>query len=127
MSREIAPPPVAAPPSGWRQELVGLDEPVPTPDGRLIQPVGLDNAATTPAMHAAVDAVLDCLRCYGSVHRGAGHNARVSTAAYEHAHEAIRASSAPIPAPTSPSSAGTRPRRSTSSPRTCRRRPTRSS
>ena len=73
----------------WRDQLVGIDARVPSRDGRLVRQIGLDNAATTPAMRAALDAAVACLQCYGSVHRGAGHNARTSTAAYDAARLAL--------------------------------------
>lgn len=70
---------------------VGIDERVPAEHGREVRYINLDNAATTPPLRAAMDAVLRSVRSYGSVHRGAGYKARVSTAAYEDAHAAILA------------------------------------
>ncbi len=70
---------------------VGIDERVPLERGREGRYINLDNAATTPPLRAAMDAVLRSVRTYGSVHRGAGYKARVSTAAYEDAHAAILA------------------------------------
>ena len=63
--------------------MLGTDELVPTLSGRRVRYVNLDNAATAPAMRAAVAAVEEALPYYGSVHRGAGHHARRSTEAYE--------------------------------------------
>ena len=51
--------------------------------------INLDYAATTPALRAAVDAVLRLLPAYGSVHRGGGARSRISTDAYEAARAAV--------------------------------------
>jgi len=74
-----------------RHHFIGVDELVPTLDGSMVRYVNLDNAATTPAMRAAMDAVESVLPCYASVHRGSGHKARVCTAAYERARSSIEA------------------------------------
>jgi selenocysteine lyase/cysteine desulfurase len=51
--------------------------------------INLDYAATTPALRAAVDAVLRLLPAYGSIHRGGGARSRISTDAYEEARETL--------------------------------------
>lgn len=51
--------------------------------------INLDFAATTPALRAAVDAVLELLPAYGSIHRGGGARSRISTEAYERARAAV--------------------------------------
>jgi selenocysteine lyase/cysteine desulfurase len=73
------------PPLVPSQAFVGVDERVPIGGGE-VRYINLDNAATTPPLRAVVDAVLGTLRTYGSVHRGSGFKARVSTAAYDDAH-----------------------------------------
>jgi len=72
-----------------RHEVVGSDDLVPTLSGRMVRYVNLDNAATAPAMRAAIAAVEEALTHYGSVHRGAGHHSRRSTEAYETARREI--------------------------------------
>ncbi|HEX6258289.1 MAG TPA: aminotransferase class V-fold PLP-dependent enzyme [Candidatus Saccharimonadales bacterium] len=62
-----------------RQQTIGLE-------GR---PVALDNAATTLTIEPVRDTVNELLDVYGSVHRGAGENARVSTEAYERSREIV--------------------------------------
>ena len=57
--------------------------------GELGGQVNLDYAATTPALRAAVEAVLRALPAYGSVHRGGGARSRLTTDAYESARAAI--------------------------------------
>lgn len=51
--------------------------------------INLDYAATTPALRAAVEAVLRLLPAYGSIHRGGGARSRISTDAYEQARAAV--------------------------------------
>ena len=73
----------------WRDRIVGLDQEVPLLDGRLVPYINLDNAASTPPLREVVDAVQDFLRYYSSVHRGTGFKSRLSTAAYDEAHDTI--------------------------------------
>ena len=73
----------------WRDRIVGLDDEVPLLNGRMVPYINLDNAASTPALRDVVDAVQYFLRYYSSVHRGSGFKSRVSTAAYDEAHDAI--------------------------------------
>jgi cysteine desulfurase / selenocysteine lyase len=70
-------------------EIVGVDQPVPLLDGRLVRYANLDNAATTPPLQAAVDAVERWLPFASSVHRGTGFKSRASTAAFEEAREIV--------------------------------------
>jgi len=57
--------------------------------GELHGQLNLDYAATTPALRAAVDAVLRLVPAYGSVHRGGGARSRITTDAYEAARETV--------------------------------------
>ncbi|MGH9371806.1 MAG: aminotransferase class V-fold PLP-dependent enzyme [Vicinamibacterales bacterium] len=75
--------------SRWRARIVGLDRLLPLLDGRLAPYIHLDNAASTPALGEVADAVQRFLPYYSSVHRGAGFKSRISTAAYDTAHDAI--------------------------------------
>ncbi|MCS6845444.1 MAG: aminotransferase class V-fold PLP-dependent enzyme [Caldilineales bacterium] len=84
--------PLAAPVSDiahLRRRIVGIDQPVPVLGGGTLPYVNLDNAASTPALVDVLDAVNRFLPYYASVHRGTGFKSRLSTAAYDHAHEAI--------------------------------------
>jgi len=82
-----------APPqsSGWAGEVVGATNEAQLLDGSARHFVNLDNAATTPALVAVQQAVLDYLPWYSSVHRGAGFKSRLSTAIFEEARAAIGA------------------------------------
>ena len=74
---------------GWRERIAGLSQRLPLADGQLAPYINLDNAATTPPLREVLDAVYAFLPCYSSVHRGAGFKSRLSTAAYDQAHETI--------------------------------------
>jgi selenocysteine lyase/cysteine desulfurase len=62
---------------------------MPLLDGRLAPYIHLDNAASTPPLADVVDAIDAFLPYYSSVHRGTGFKSRVSTDAYDEAHEVI--------------------------------------
>jgi cysteine desulfurase / selenocysteine lyase len=72
-----------------RDRIVGLDHHVPLLDGRLIPYVNLDNAASTPPLRDVMDVLERFLPYYSSVHRGTGFKSRLSTTAYDQAHEVI--------------------------------------
>src|ERR1019366_61898 len=69
--------------------LVGQDLEVQLAGGETRSYVNLDMAASTPAMEAVADAVIEFLPWYSSVHRGAGFASQVSTRAYEAARSAV--------------------------------------
>lgn len=69
--------------------LVGRDIEVPIATGELRRYVNLDYAASTPAMEAVRDAVLETLPLYASVHRGSGYASQATTRAYESARQAV--------------------------------------
>ena len=73
----------------WRSRIVGLEERMPVLDGRMLPYINLDNAASTPPLQSVLEAVNSFLPYYSSVHRGAGFKSRVSTEAYDEAHETI--------------------------------------
>lgn len=81
--------PVASHHLDMRQRIVGVDQRVPVLDGSSVPYVNLDNAASTPALVDAVEAVNRFLPLYASVHRGTGFKSRLSTFAYDQAHEII--------------------------------------
>lgn len=72
-----------------RSRIVGIDHPIPLLDGRRVPYVNLDNAASTPAMKEVLDAVERFMPYYSSVHRGTGFKSRLSTVAYDDAHEVV--------------------------------------
>ena len=72
-----------------RDRIVGIDRQVPLLDGSLVTYVNLDNAASTPALKDVAEAVERFLPYYSSVHRGTGFKSRLSTIAYDQAHEIV--------------------------------------
>ena len=75
--------------NAWRERIAGLDRRTPLLDGRMVPYINLDNAASTPPLRAVLEAIERFLPYYSSVHRGTGFKSRVSTAAYDDAHEII--------------------------------------
>ncbi len=75
--------------NAWRERIAGLDRRTPLLDGRMVPYINLDNAASTPPLRDTLEAIERFLPYYSSVHRGAGFKSRVSTAAYDEAHEII--------------------------------------
>jgi cysteine desulfurase / selenocysteine lyase len=73
----------------WRAEFVGLELPGPLLDGRSARFINFDNAASTPPLRAVIAAIERFLPFYAAVHRGTGFKARISTAAYDDAHQTI--------------------------------------
>jgi selenocysteine lyase/cysteine desulfurase len=69
--------------------VVGYDQMVPLLDGRMVRYVNLDNAASTPALTDVMEAIERFMPYYSSVHRGTGFKSRLSTVAYDQAHEII--------------------------------------
>jgi cysteine desulfurase / selenocysteine lyase len=76
-------------PDDWRKRIVGLEQKLPLLDECLAPYINLDNAASTPPLRDVVDAIERFLPFYSSVHRGTGFKSRVSTSAYDEAHEII--------------------------------------
>lgn len=76
-------------PLNMRDRIFGLDRQVPLLDGRLATYINLDNAASTPPLTDVVEALNRFLPYYSSVHRGTGFKSRLSTVAYDQAHEII--------------------------------------
>jgi len=69
--------------------IAGIDTYVPLLDGSTVRYVNLDNAASTPALQEVLDTVQRFMQFYSSVHRGTGFKSRLSTIAYDQAHEII--------------------------------------
>jgi selenocysteine lyase/cysteine desulfurase len=73
----------------FRSLFVGLDVLCPLLDGTRRCYTNFDNAASTPPMKAAQQAVDDFLVYYSSVHRGTGFKSQLSTHAYEQARRVV--------------------------------------
>jgi selenocysteine lyase/cysteine desulfurase len=73
----------------FRRQVVGVDTMVPVAGGGERPFVNLDHAASTPPFVQVLDAVTRLAPWYGSVHRGAGFKARLSSWAFEQAREQV--------------------------------------
>ena len=69
--------------------VVGAGERVTLADGREVRHVGLDLAATAPALVSVAERVVTALPTYASVHRGAGPFSARSTERYERARATV--------------------------------------
>jgi selenocysteine lyase/cysteine desulfurase len=74
---------------GLREQVLGVDQPVPLLDGQRVPYLNLDNAASTPPLRVVMDEIVRFMPFYSSVHRGTGFKSRLSTAVYERAHSVI--------------------------------------
>lgn len=72
-----------------REQIVGINAETPLLDGSMVTYVNLDNAASTPAFTSVLEAIDQFSLYYSSVHRGTGFKSRLSTLAYDQAHEII--------------------------------------
>ncbi len=72
-----------------RERIIGIDSLVPLLDGSMVRYVNLDNAASTPVHQDVMDTVNQFMNYYSSVHRGTGFKSRLSTVAYDQAHEIV--------------------------------------
>ncbi len=67
-----------------------LNYQVDTVDLGKVNYVNLDNAATTPPFKKVEEKVVEFLKGYGSVHRGAGTKSKISTDDYENSRDVIK-------------------------------------
>src|SRR5689334_2479122 len=62
---------------------------VATVSGERVPFLNIDNAATTAPLRAVEDLTAEVMRDYGSIHRGIGYKARLSTQRFDHALDEI--------------------------------------
>ncbi len=67
----------------------GIDMQLPTLNGETCRYINFDNAASTPPIKAAQQAVNDFAAYYSSVHRGTGFKSQLSTHLYEQARHIV--------------------------------------
>ncbi len=72
-----------------REYVVGLERKVPLVDGREVDYVNLDNAATTPPFRDVLYCSRRFFEWYASVHRGSGFKSLLSTHVYEKCREIV--------------------------------------
>jgi selenocysteine lyase/cysteine desulfurase len=66
-----------------RQQVVGIQTPIPLLDGTRRPYVFLDNAASTPTFQGVLDRMSAFLPWYSGVHRGMGYKAVIATQVYD--------------------------------------------
>jgi len=72
-----------------RQQIVGVDTKAPALDGRLLNYVNFDNAASTPSLATVLETINNFMPWYSSVHRGTGFKSIVATEAYEDSRQTV--------------------------------------
>lgn len=61
----------------FRQLVAGQDMKIMLDDGRYIQEINFDNAATTPPFISVIKGLMDFVPYYSSVHRGKGYKSEI--------------------------------------------------
>lgn len=70
--------------------VVGLNEEVVEIDGKMVREINLDCAATTPAFVDVAEEIAEKLKTYGSIGRGKGTKATISSLFYEKARQVVK-------------------------------------
>lgn len=73
----------------FRKNIIGINQKVPVLNGKSVNYVNLDNAASTPALRPIMNYVEDFLTWYSGVHRGTGFKSLKTSHIYELCHERI--------------------------------------
>jgi selenocysteine lyase/cysteine desulfurase len=72
-----------------REQIVGVNQPVPLLNGTQATYINFDNAASTPALKKVLDSVNQFMVWYSSVHRGSGFKSQLATEVYEEARQIV--------------------------------------
>ncbi|WP_425449649.1 aminotransferase class V-fold PLP-dependent enzyme [Dethiothermospora halolimnae] len=72
-----------------RKQVVGIDKKVMTKNGKKVNYVNFDNAASTPTIKPVLNKLNNFLQWYSSIHRGTGYKSRISTDVYDKCHEIV--------------------------------------
>lgn len=75
--------------SKFRKNVIGIDKKVPVLNGKHVNYINLDNAASTPALKPVMKDIQDFLTYYSGVHRGTGFKSLKASHIYEKCHENI--------------------------------------
>ncbi len=75
--------------SKFRKNVIGIDQKVPLLNGKLVNYINLDNAASTPALKPIMKNIEEVLAWYSGVHRGMGIKSLKASQIYELCHEHI--------------------------------------
>ncbi|MGM9935578.1 aminotransferase class V-fold PLP-dependent enzyme [uncultured Clostridium sp.] len=72
-----------------RDLFIGLDEKICNSEGRCIEGINFDNAATTPPIKSCIDCIYRLGSSYASIGRGTGQKAQITTDLYHASKEFI--------------------------------------
>ena len=72
-----------------REEILGVNTPVPLLDGSEKAYVFLDNAASTPTFRSVLNCIAEFLPWYSGVHRGTGYKSLLATEVFDRAHDVV--------------------------------------
>ncbi len=72
-----------------RKYVVGIDKKVMLHNGKKVNYINLDNAASTPTLQPILNKVNSFLEWYSSIHRGTGYKSKISTKVYEQTREIV--------------------------------------
>lgn len=70
--------------------LIGIDSKVKTIDNTEVRAINLDNAATTPPLKKTIEGIVEFSEYYGSIGRGAGQKAEITTRFYNQARNIVK-------------------------------------
>ena len=73
-----------------RRLVIGVNAKVPLDNGKYVNEVNFDNAATTPPFLSVMREIADFAPWYSSIHRGTGYKSKLSSNLYEHGREVIK-------------------------------------
>lgn len=71
----------------FNNEIVGIDTKVQISNGDYVKAINFDNAATTPALKCVIENIVKNIDIYGSIGRGAGYKAEMTTKIYNECRE----------------------------------------
>ncbi|RKD29066.1 aminotransferase class V-fold PLP-dependent enzyme [Thermohalobacter berrensis] len=72
-----------------RKYTVGIDKKVLLHNNKRVNYINFDNAASTPTLVPVLDKMNEFLEWYSNIHRGTGYKSKISTIAYEEAHDIV--------------------------------------
>lgn len=73
----------------FRDLVVGVDTKIPLSNGKLVQVINFDNAATTPPFKSVMEELNNFAPWYSSIHRGKGLKSQISSEFYDNARKII--------------------------------------
>ena len=72
-----------------RNKIIGCDRQVPLLNGKKVPYINFDNAASTPPLKVALQALTSFFEWYSSVHRGAGFKSQLASEVYDSCRDVV--------------------------------------